>query len=79
MVRGPAAAASVLRSARSGPQSDRGRSVTQPEEIANGCLFLLSDLASGITGQNLVIDVGATIDYAVGGVAGMARKIFDAG
>ncbi len=61
------------------PDETWGRSVTQPEEIANGCLFLLSDLASGITGQNLVIDVGATIDYAVGGVAGMARKIFDAG
>ncbi len=61
------------------PDETWGRSVTQPHEIANGCLFLLSDLASGVTGHNLVVDVGATLDYPVGGIAGMARKAFDAG
>ena len=55
-----------------------GRSVTLPAEIAGGCLFLLSDLASGVTGQNLVVDVGATIDYPLGGIAQISKKIFDA-
>jgi NAD(P)-dependent dehydrogenase (short-subunit alcohol dehydrogenase family) len=32
--------------------------VAQPEEIANACLFLLSDEASYITGQELVVDGG---------------------
>lgn len=60
------------------PDETWGRSVVLPNEIANGCLFLLSDLASGITGHNLVIDVGATIDYPLGGIATMANNIFDA-
>ena len=36
MVLGPAGAAEVLRSARNGPQSDLGRTVTQPVTVAAG-------------------------------------------
>jgi len=37
------------------------RRVGQPEEIANAALFLASDLASFITGHNLVADGGTVI------------------
>lgn len=32
----------------------------EPEEIANGCVFLLSDLSSSFTGANLLADLGMT-------------------
>lgn len=35
--------------------------ICQPEEIANAVVFLLSTKASFITGQNLVVDGGYTI------------------
>lgn len=39
------------------PQADAdGRRSVTPEEIAHGVLFLVSDLASGISGQTLTID-----------------------
>ena len=37
----------------------------KPEEIASGILFLLSDLASMITGHTLVVDGGATSKFAL--------------
>jgi NAD(P)-dependent dehydrogenase (short-subunit alcohol dehydrogenase family) len=41
------------------------RRVAQPADIASGILFLVSDLASFVTGQTLVIDggVGAKFPY----------------
>ncbi|GAA4558575.1 SDR family oxidoreductase [Pseudonocardia xishanensis] len=36
------------------------RRVTMPSDIASAIVFLLGDLASGITGHNLVVDAGAT-------------------
>ena len=31
------------------------------DEIANTALFLLSDLSSGITGQNILVDAGYSL------------------
>ena len=39
----------------------------EPEEMAAATLFLLSDLASAITGQTLVVDAGATARSSLGG------------
>lgn len=36
----------------------------QPEEVANAALFLLSDLASYMTGHTMVVDGGITVTYA---------------
>ena len=39
------------------------RRIAPPEEVAGPCCFLLSDLASYITGQHLTIDGGAHIGF----------------
>src|SRR5205085_2339827 len=49
----------------------------QPEEIANGVQFLLSDLASAITGTDLLIDAGwavASSWHLFGGVPGPVER-----
>ena len=38
----------------------------QPEEVANGILFLLSDEASFVTGHALVVDGGYTAGHRFG-------------
>jgi enoyl-[acyl-carrier-protein] reductase (NADH) len=40
--------------------SPLGRLV-EPEEVASAVLFLVSDLASAITGHMLVVDAGVTL------------------
>jgi 3-oxoacyl-[acyl-carrier protein] reductase len=45
---------------RAVPLERRGR----PDEIAAACLFLLSDLASYVTGQCLAVDGGASVKWA---------------
>jgi NAD(P)-dependent dehydrogenase (short-subunit alcohol dehydrogenase family) len=41
------------------------RRMVKPEEIASACLFLVSEDASAITGQNLVVDCGLTSNLYV--------------
>jgi NAD(P)-dependent dehydrogenase (short-subunit alcohol dehydrogenase family) len=40
--------------------------VTTPDELAYAIVFLLSDLASGISGQNLVVDSGLSTRFCAG-------------
>jgi NAD(P)-dependent dehydrogenase (short-subunit alcohol dehydrogenase family) len=40
--------------------------MTTVDELANAILFLLSDLASGISGQNLVVDSGLSTKFSGG-------------
>lgn len=52
-----------------GVQTEGGKSdvvVTTPDELANAIIFLLSDLASGISGQNLVVDSGLSTRFCAG-------------
>jgi len=37
--------------------------LTTPSDIAAALTFLVSDLASAVTGQTLVVDAGATSNY----------------
>jgi NAD(P)-dependent dehydrogenase (short-subunit alcohol dehydrogenase family) len=41
------------------------RRLVRPEEIAATCAFLASDDASGITGQNLIVDCGLTANWYI--------------
>jgi NAD(P)-dependent dehydrogenase (short-subunit alcohol dehydrogenase family) len=40
--------------------------VTTPDELSHAIIFLLSDLASGISGQNLVVDSGLSTRFCAG-------------
>ena len=49
---------------------------TSVDEMANGILFLLSDLASGISGQDLVIDSGLSTKFCGGSrELGIAKQV----
>ncbi|TAK98747.1 MAG: SDR family oxidoreductase [Rhodospirillaceae bacterium] len=41
---------------------------TAPEAVGHAIAFFLSDLASGITGQNLVVDSGLSANYCSGAI-----------
>jgi NAD(P)-dependent dehydrogenase (short-subunit alcohol dehydrogenase family) len=40
--------------------------LTAPQELAQAIVFLLSDLASGVSGQNLVVDSGLSTKFCAG-------------
>jgi NAD(P)-dependent dehydrogenase (short-subunit alcohol dehydrogenase family) len=46
----------------------------QPEDIADVVVFLCSDLARFITGQNIVVDGGMTLHGS--GIDGILRQVF---
>jgi NAD(P)-dependent dehydrogenase (short-subunit alcohol dehydrogenase family) len=50
-----------------------------PSEIANAVLFLTSDLASGISGQTLVIDSALSSKNPAGGVTEYTKLMKTAG
>jgi len=51
---------------------------TDPEELANGIVFLLSDLASGVSGQNLTIDRSLSTKFC-GGARRSRKSLAQAG
>jgi NAD(P)-dependent dehydrogenase (short-subunit alcohol dehydrogenase family) len=55
-------------------QNDGRRSV-ESMEVANGVLFLVSDLASGISGQTLTIDAGLSCANPAGGLFHFAAMV----
>jgi len=50
---------------RQAPETTSDVVQTSVDELANAIVFLLSDLASGITGHNLIVDSGVTTRNAV--------------
>jgi NAD(P)-dependent dehydrogenase (short-subunit alcohol dehydrogenase family) len=48
---------------RGAVEDQPGVAWTLPEELANAIAFLLSDMASGISGQNLVVDSGLSTRF----------------
>jgi NAD(P)-dependent dehydrogenase (short-subunit alcohol dehydrogenase family) len=49
--------------------------LTAVDELANTVVFLLSDLASGISGQNIVVDSALSTQFCAGSVEEMRRSI----
>ena len=62
----------VIEKAASMPQPEGGREpnpdliLSEPVELANAITFLLSDLASGISGQNLTVDRSLSTKFCAG-------------
>ena len=48
------------------------------DELANAIVFLLSDLASGISGQNLVVDGALSANFCAGPREQFARSLYQA-
>lgn len=56
--------------AKAGRDTSQKVIFTQPEEMANAITFLLSDLASGISGQNLTVDRSLSTKFCASGRKG---------
>jgi NAD(P)-dependent dehydrogenase (short-subunit alcohol dehydrogenase family) len=49
--------------------------LSEPKELANAITFLLSDLASGISGQNLTVDRSLSTKFCAGGIKSRKEAI----
>jgi NAD(P)-dependent dehydrogenase (short-subunit alcohol dehydrogenase family) len=58
--------AAVSEATKAGRDSAGPLILTEPVELANAVAFLLSDLASGISGQNLTVDQSLTTRFVAG-------------
>jgi enoyl-[acyl-carrier-protein] reductase (NADH) len=58
--------AALSEEAKAGRDTSDPIILTEPVELANAVTFLLSDLASGISGQNLTVDRALTTKFAGG-------------
>ena len=52
--------------------------LTSVDELANTIVFLLSDLASGISGQTLVVDSALSANFCAGSVEQMSASLYKA-
>jgi NAD(P)-dependent dehydrogenase (short-subunit alcohol dehydrogenase family) len=59
--------AALSETAKAGRDTSDPIILTEPVELANAVAFLLSDLASGISGQNLTVDRALTTRFVGGG------------
>ncbi len=50
----------------------------KPDELAHTIVFLLSDLASGISGQNIVVDTGLSANHCSGSFEQRRRAMLEA-
>lgn len=62
------------RVARFKDKAPLGRAAS-PQDIADAAMFLLSDLSSAITGQNLVVDTGLTAKSVLGEASDMIKTL----
>ena len=56
--------------------SGTSANLTSVDELANAIVFLLSDLASGISGQNLVVDSALSANFCAGSVEQFKKSIY---
>lgn len=59
------------------PDDGFGRQLLNSDDLAKPAIFLISDWASGMTAQNVIVDVGVTQNFAVfPSLAGLQGKIY---
>jgi NAD(P)-dependent dehydrogenase (short-subunit alcohol dehydrogenase family) len=76
----PGAVATARVTARAGwgtnsSTSGAAANLTGVDELANTVVFLLSDLASGISGQNIVVDSALSTQFCAGSVEQMRHSV----